>query len=151
MEVHESILKIQERSLRLAPEASVAEMKGRTGTFSLECRAGSQLLLHKDESKPKRWSPQWKLRTHLGLSGVKLRTQTLTAGEDGSRREGLGPLEPRRTNCSQRRSCSTQSLQKGSVQLGREAPAAAFLRAQSCAASAVGEHAPPACCSGARP
>lgn len=94
MAVHKSILKIQRRSLRVALEASVAEMKGRTATFSLECQAGSQLLLHEDQSKPERWRLQWNLGTHLGLSGVKLCTQTLTAREDGSRRGRLGPLQP---------------------------------------------------------
>ena len=40
---------------------------------------------------------------------------------------------------------------RGQYSPGRGAPAARFLRAQSCADSSVGEHAPSACCSGARP
>ncbi|CAI9175192.1 unnamed protein product [Rangifer tarandus platyrhynchus] len=88
MEVYKSILKIQGRSLRLALEASVAEMKGRRATFSLECQAGSQLLLQKDQPRPKRWRLQRNLRAHLGPSGVKLRARALTAREDGGGREG---------------------------------------------------------------
>ena len=132
MEVCKSILKTQGRSLRLALEASVAEMKGHTATFSLERQAGSQLLLHKDQSRPERWRAQWPQRTHLGPSRGKLCTRPLTARRPG-------PRGPRQVNGAGGGSCSTPCFQKGSVQLGREAPTAGFPRAhsQSRAASAV--------------